>query len=134
MSAVGYNGRELKVLKDGVLLTGVRGKTGSLVRTLIDGTTDDSDGWQIMLPDAALKAVNLSVEGLILPTNLNDFLADWQAGAFLDITLQMPDGGTIEAQYGFALGNLEYTANHDGAVEFSAELQSSGIITVTPGT
>lgn len=134
MSDVGFNGRELKVLKDNVMIAGVRTKTGSMVRTLVDVTTDDSNGWQIMLPDAALKAVNLSVEGVATPDNLQAFLNDWAGVGFLDVTLQLPDGSTIEAEHGFAIGNLEFSAAHDGAVEFTCEMQSSGIITVTPGT
>jgi predicted secreted protein len=134
MSDVGFNGRELKVLKDGVMIAGVRTKTGSMVRTLVDVTNDDSDGFQIMLPDAALKAVNLSVEGVANPANLQEFLNDWLNPDFLDCTLQLPDGSTIEAQHGFAIGNLQYSAAHDGAVEFTCELQSSGIIQITPGS
>ena len=126
MSVVGYNGRHLKILKDGVAIAAVRTKTMALGRTPIDVTNDDSDGYQILLPAPGMRSANISVEGVATVNNYQAFLADWEADAFLDVTVQHPDGTSMEAEHGFFLGNIEMSGEHDGYVAFTAELQSSG--------
>lgn len=131
MSNVGFNGRHLKILKDGTPIAAVRTKTMALGRTPIDVTNDDSDGYQILLPAPGMRSANISVEGVATTANYQVFLADWQAEGFLDVTVENPDGTIMEAEHGFFLGNIEFSGEHDGYVAFTAELQSSGPVSIS---
>ena len=131
MSAVGYNGNELILKHDGTKIAAVRTKTMEQSRTGVDVTTDDSDGWQRFLGRPGVRGVNVSVGGITTSGN-EDLFLDLGGDAFLPVTVELPDGTVISAADGFFLGNVSVVANHDGAIEFTAQLQSSGVVTSTP--
>lgn len=130
MSTVGYNGNEF-IIKIGVTkIAAVRTKTTNFERTPVNVTTDDSLGWQILLPRPGTRAMNTDVGGIITSGNESIFL-DVASNDFLAVEVELPNGDTLEAADGFFLGNISIVANHDGAVEFTAQLMSSGIVTKT---
>jgi predicted secreted protein len=127
----GYNGRSLAILKDGVVIAAVRSKTVTHNREAVDVTTDDSDSNRTLLPVPAMRSLDVEVAGVATVDNYQDFLANWNGNTLLDVTIQNPDGSIEEAEFGFFLGNLEFAGEHNGAVEFTAQLQSSGAMTLT---
>ena len=130
MSELGYIGRALRVVKDGQVIAAVQNKTGTLVRTPIDVTNDDSDSFQRFLPVPGRRGVDISVSGVATVDNFQVFLSNWNGNVLQDVELHNPDGSIIVADDGFFLGNLEFTGAFDGAVTFSATLQSSGPVQV----
>lgn len=131
MSVVGYNGNQLEIRKDGTKIAAVRTKTMNKNRNMVDVTTDDDNGWQRFLERPGTQGYVIDVGGIVTSGNEDDFLAaDDQT--FWVVTVHTPDGGSYAAADGFALGNITITANHDGAVEFTAQLMSSSVVTHTP--
>jgi predicted secreted protein len=132
MSEIGYNGRSLKIRKDGDVIAAVRTKTVTHNREAVDTTNDDSDSNRTLLPVPAMRSLDVQVEGVATSLNYQQFLTDWNGNALLDVTIENADGSIEEAEHGFFLGNLEFGGEYNGAVTFSAQLQSSGPMTLTP--
>jgi predicted secreted protein len=130
MSAVGYNGRTLVVSINGNKIAALRSKTVGNTRSSVDVTTDDSDGWQRLLPAPGVKAFNVSVAGVVTEGNREDLVL--AADTFLALEVELPDGREVTAEDGFFLGDVQFTAEHDGAWEFTAELMSSGEVSIAP--
>jgi predicted secreted protein len=131
MSEIGYNGRSLRIRKDGVVIAAVRTKSVTHNREPVDVTTDDSDSYRTLLSEPAARSLDVQVEGVVTSGNHAQLLNDWNNNTLKDITIQYPDGSIGEAEHGFFLGSLEFNGEHNGAVQFSAQLQSSGPLTIT---
>jgi predicted secreted protein len=132
MSVIGYNGRDFKVLLDDEIIAGIGSKTFTHAREAVDVTTDDSNGWRVLLPNPGVRSVDASIEGVATTENYQLILAEWAGVVNSAITLQNGDGSTMEAEYGFFLGSIEFSGEKDGHIAFSATLQSSGEVTITP--
>lgn len=130
MSELGYNGRALKIRKDGQVIAAVRTKTAAHNREPVDVTNDDSDSNRTLLPIPAMRSIDTSLEGVATSNNYQEFLEDWNGDTLLDITIENPDGSIEEAEHGFFLGNLEFAGEYNGYVAFSAQLMSSGAMTL----
>lgn len=128
MSAVGYNGHEFIIELDGTKIAAVRTKTSNFERSPVNVTTDDSTGWQILLPRPGTRALNIDVSGVVTAGN-EELFYNISSDDFLDVTVRLPNGDSLSASEGFFLGNISNVANHDGAVEFTAQLMSSGVVT-----
>lgn len=130
-----YNGRALLVKTDAsgspAVIAAVQSKTITHNRSAVDVTSDDDDGWRRLLPDPASRSMDVSVEGVYSDENSEKLLGDWEGNAFTDITVEYPDGSSAEAEDGFFLSNLEISGEQDGNTAFTAELQSSGPVTVS---
>lgn len=131
MSTIGYNGRSLKIRLDGVVIAAVRTKTVTHNREPVDTTNDDSDSNRTLLPVPASRSLDVQIEGVATSDNYQDFLANWNGNTLKDVSIENPDGSIEEAEHGFFLGNLENSGEHDGHVAFSAQLMSSGAMTLT---
>jgi predicted secreted protein len=131
MSAIGYNGRSFKILKDGVAIAAVRTKSATHNREPVDVTNDDSDSNRTLLPEPAMRSMDVQVEGVVTTGNHQQLLEDWNGNTLQDITIQYADGSIGEAEHGFFLGNLEFSGEYNGAVAFSAQFMSSGALSVT---
>lgn len=127
----GYNGRQLEVDWDSVTLVGMRSKTVTRNNDLVDVTTDDDSGWRTLLANPGLKSVEVQISGITSDKVLIAEFYDASAtGETLEITL--PINTDVESGT-FMLSNIETTAEHDGAIEFSATFMNSGEVTWTPG-
>lgn len=126
MSEIGWNGRSLQIWKDGKKIAAVREKTATHAREPIDVTTDDSDGDRTLLPAPAMRSIDIQVGGVSTEDNFQMFLSHWNSDEFLDVEVRNPDGSKESAKEGFFLGNIEQTGSYNGAVEFTAQLMSSG--------
>lgn len=124
------SGRALTINWKAVTLAGVRTKGTTFTNELVDVTSDDSNGWRTFLNIPGLRAVDASVGGITEDQVLiADFMNNQNSGA---IVVNLPTTtGTLNGT--FMLGNVNMTGEHDGAVEFEAEFQSSGAVTFTPG-
>jgi len=134
MSELGYNGRALKIRKDGQVIAAVRTKAAAHAREPVDVTNDDSDSNRTLLPIPASRSLDVNLQGVATSLNYQEFLEDWNGNLLQDITVENPDGSIEEAEHGFFLGNLEFNGEYNGAVQFSAALMSSGALSVVPGS
>jgi predicted secreted protein len=118
------SGRELKILKNNVVIAGVRTKTVAIAGAPVDVTTDDDLGFRTMLDEAGTYTIDLSVEGVTKDQALLDIIG--AAGSYMltDITVEFPDGANISGD--FFLASFEQSGEYADAVTFSASLQSSG--------
>lgn len=132
MSAIGYNGRVFKIKLNGALIAAVQSKTVTHAREAVDTTNDDSDGWRVLLPNPGVRSVDVSVEGVATEDNYQIILDEWAGTANSTVTIEHADGSTATAEYGFFLGNVELSGSNDAHVAFTASLQSSGEVTITP--
>jgi predicted secreted protein len=111
-------------------IPGVREKGIELSGEAIDITSDDSDGWRELLTVAAQNEVNISLSGVTKDATL---LSDWMAGTRTQTaTIEYTNGATITGT--FYLATYTETGVYNDAVTFEAELQSSGVVTYTPGS
>jgi predicted secreted protein len=126
------NGRELKVLKNNVVIAGVRTKTVAIAGAPVDITTDDDQGFRTMLGEAGTYSIDLTVEGVTKDDTLRAVILAGGSLLLTDITIEYPDGGEISGD--FFLASVEDSGEYADALTFSASLQSSGAWTYTAGT
>lgn len=124
------SGRALTINWKAVTLAGVQTKGVTFTNDLIDITNDDSNGWRTLLSVPGLRAVDVSVGGITEDQVLiADFMNNQNSGATV---VNLPTTtGTLTGT--FMLGNFTMNGEHDGAVEFEAEFQSTGPVTFTAG-
>src|SRR3972149_681493 len=60
----GSNGRALTIDYDTTTLVGVRTKGYTITNDYVDVTTDDDDGWRVLLADPGLRSVEVTVGGI----------------------------------------------------------------------
>ncbi len=113
-----------------VEIPGVREKGIELNGEPIDITSDDDNGWRSLLSIAAESQVNINISGVTKNARLK---VDWLNGDRLQqVTINWPDGGILTGT--FFLASMTETATYNAAMVFEAALQSSGIVTYTPGS
>ena len=126
------NGRALTIDYKTTTLVGVRTKGYTITNDYVDVTTDDDDGWRVLLADPGLRSVEVTVGGI---SSDQIMLAAIMAANVTaeTLTVQLPTTtGTLAGS--FLISSFEQTGEHDGAVEFSATFMSSGAVTYTAGT
>lgn len=131
----GFNGRQLTVDFDSTTLVGIRTRGFTINAEPVDVTNDDDTGWRTLLAEPGLRSVEIPVAGISSDEVL--LAAIMQSGTFSipSATVNLASGvgaatpGTLTGS--FFLSSLEQTGEHDGAVEFTATLMSSGEITYT---
>jgi predicted secreted protein len=126
------NGRELKVLKNNVVIAGVRTKTIAIAGAPVDITSDDDLGFRTMLGEAGTYSIDLTVEGVTKDDTLRAVILAGGSLMLTDITIEYPDGGEIAGD--FFLASVEDSGEYADALTFSASLQSSGAWTYTPAS
>lgn len=132
MSQVGYNGRDFIIQLNGTKIAAVTTKSATRNREAVDVTTDDDTGNRRLLPSPGSRSLDVSVEGVVTSDNWTDLRGLADGDTFADITIVNPDGSEETAEDGFFMSSLEWNGEQDGRVGFTAELQSSGPITITP--
>lgn len=132
----GYKGRSfLLKLGDGATVEaftaigGIQSKSLSINNNPVD-VSDDSAGYQKMLPDGGIQSMELSGSGIIknnaqikavVLAAKNRTVKNWQLVSGL--------GDQYEGE--FVISSFQRTGNHDGAETFSITLTSSGDIEYT---
>lgn len=121
-------GRDLLILKNAVAIAGAQENGVSVDNSPVDITSIGDGGFRTLADFAGMRALDISISGVWADKTLRDSAL----GATLlltDITIEFADGGDIAGD--FYLANYEETGAHDGAVTFTATLQSSGAWTYT---
>ena len=113
----------------GTLIAGARADSITINNEPIDITDKGDAGWRTFLDVPSVRSVDMSVSGLLDGSTLLDAALAGSASLSGTYTIDIDDIG--EATGTFYFGNMEVSAPHDGAAEFSASIQSSGPITWT---
>jgi len=122
----GYNGRGLTVDWDSTTLVGVRTKGITIANAPVDVTTDDDSGFRVLLADPGVRSIDTSVAGITSDEVLiAEIFQTIGSGDHETLAVNLPTGnGTISGSG--MLTNFQINGSHDGAVEFTADFQSSG--------
>jgi TP901-1 family phage major tail protein len=122
-------GRSVAFAWDNAPVLGLREKGLSLNGEAIDITSDEDSGWRTTLAAAGQNEVNVSLSGVTKDRRLRDA---WFSGNRTKVaSLTYPDGSVISAQ--FYLASYSEGTPYNDAVSFDAEIQSTGVVTYTPG-
>jgi predicted secreted protein len=124
-------GRDLLIMKNAVAIAGAQENGVSVDNSPVDITSIGDDGFRTLADFAGMRSLDISISGVWV----DKVLRDSALGATLlltDITIEFADGGDISGD--FYLASYEETGAHDGAVTFTASLQSSGEWTYTAAT
>jgi len=124
-------GRDLLILKNAVAIAGAQENGVSVDNSPVDITSIGDDGFRTLANFAGMRALDISVSGVWADQTIRGS-ALGSALLLDDITIEFADGGDIAGD--FYIANYEETGAHDGAVTFTASLQSSGAWTYTAAT
>lgn len=109
-------------------IAGVKEKDVAINGEPIDITSDDDNGWRVLLTVPGQKQIDFKVTGV---TKDRKLLADWFAGLLTqNATLTYEDGATISGN--FFLSAYSDKGNFKDATAFDATLMSTGTIVYTP--
>ena len=131
----GFNGRLLTVDFETTTLVGIRTRGFTINAEPVDVTNDDDAGWRTLLAEPGLRSMEVPVAGISSDEILIDAIMEGTTYALSAVVINLATGvgqatpGTLTGD--FFLSSLEQTGEHDGAVEFTATLMSSGAITYT---
>lgn len=122
------SGRALLVKKGGTAIAGGREDRITIDNSPVDITDKASAGYRELASDAGTRAIDIAISGVWIDKVMRD-QAMGTSLLLTDITVDFADGGDLSGN--FYLANYEETGGHDGAVTFTATLQSSGAWTYT---
>jgi predicted secreted protein len=117
------SGREIYISKGATRLLGGRTKSLSLNGEPVDITSDDDLGWRTMLAEFGVRSVDAEFEGVLKDAIL---INAWLAEGLEAYTVTITGIGAFTGDW--MLASVSLTGAHDGAIEASASLQSSGAI------
>jgi predicted secreted protein len=121
------SGREIFVSRGATRILGGRAKSLNLNGEPVDVTTDDELGWRTLLAQFGVRSVDAEVQGVLKDDVVIDAWFDNTVEAF---TVTITGIGTFTGS--FKMVNVPITGSHDGAIEYTGSLQSSGAIVFTP--
>ncbi len=131
----GFNARLLTVDFETTTLVGIRTRGFTINAEPVDVTNDDDSGWRTLLAEPGLRSMEVPVAGISSDEILIAAIMEGTTYALSAVVINLASGvgettpGTLAGD--FFLSSLEQTGEHDGAVEFTATLMSSGAITYT---
>lgn len=122
-------GRGIAMTWNAAALLGVRQKAITINGESINISSDEDSGWQVLLAESGEQSVNIAISGV---TKSKVLKTDWFAGTRTRaVVLTYWDGSSISGN--FRLADYKETGNYKEAVTFEATLQSTGVVTFTPG-
>ena len=122
-------GRELLVKIDSTAIAGAQETGVSTDGSPVDITSKSDGGWRTLADFAGMQSVDISISGVWGDDVLRAAALGGTSLLLANATLDYADGGSLAAD--FYLASYEETGAHDGAVTFTAALQSSGTVTYT---
>ena len=128
----GFNGRALTIDWSATTLAGVRTRGLSITNDYVDVTTDDDSGWRTLLADPGLRSVEVTVGGITTDeVMLAEIMQANIASTVLVVNLPSSElvPGDLTGQ--FLISGFETNGDHDGEVEFSLTLMSTGAVVYT---
>lgn len=125
-------GRALLIKKASTAIAGATENGISVDNSPVDISDIASGGYRKLADFAGNRKLDMNIAGIWTDKTMRDIaLGSTQASLLMtDITLDFADGGDIAGD--FYLANYTETGAHDGAVTFTATLQSSEAWTYTP--
>lgn len=134
MPTTGFNGRSLTIDWETVTIVGVQEKTMTINNEMVEVTSDDDAGFQTYLPAPGKRGATWSISGIHSSETLlaammaaNASMATGTVACNLPSALSSPGDVSGEG----VIMSLELSGEHDGAVEFTVEIASSGAFTYT---
>lgn len=128
----GFNGRQMTFDWDSVTIAGVQTRDVGRNNELVDVTSDDDNGWRTYLANPGVKAVEISLSGV---TKDEVFVAEFYnasvTGETLTINLPSNLASPGNEEGTFMVQSFEQSGDHDGDIQFSVTLVSSGAVTYT---
>lgn len=134
----GAASRDLLVKKNSTALLGINSKSIAVAKEPIDVTTDEDNGYRLLLDVAGTKTLDISFSGVTKDTTLRGIVMVDGGQLLTDIEIEFPPygaqvaGDTITGDF-FFNGFTENGGGSDGAIEFDGTLQSSGEWVYTVG-
>lgn len=122
-------GRDLLIKKAATAIAGAQENGISVDNSPVDISDIASGGYRELADFAGNRKLDLSISGIWTDKVMRDAALAGTGLLLTDITIDFADGGDIAGD--FYLANYEETGAHDGAVTFTATLQSSGSWTYT---
>ena len=130
--------RDLIINKNSTRLLGINSKSISVAKEPVDITTDEDNGYRLLLDVAGTKTLDISFSGVTKDLTLRGVIMTNGGQLLTDIEIEFPPigaqsaGDTITGNF-FFNGHNETGGGADGAIEFYGTLQSSGVWTYTVG-
>lgn len=126
----GTLGRKILFTWNGSAIAGVREKGIAIAGEPINVSDDDSDGWRELLDEAGENTIDISLSGVLKSEAL---ITDWVNGDRVRAaSLTYPNGRVISGD--FFLASYNETGTYNDATTFEGSLQSTGEISITPGS
>ena len=122
-------GRALLVLMGATAIAGAQENGISIDNSPVDVTPIGDGGYRVLADFAGKRSLDISISGVWQSKDVRDAAIGTTSGLLTDVTIEFADGGDIAGD--FYLASYEETGAHDGAVSFTASLQSSGTWTYT---
>jgi len=128
------SGRKFNLLKGSSVIAGVKSTSCAVNGEPVDITSNDDSGFRTFLSDdVGQQAIDLSISGVTKDAVLRALaMAGGSSLMLTDVVLQDEGNGDTLA-CDFFMSSFEETGEVNGALEFSATLQSSGAWVYTPG-
>lgn len=125
-----YSGRDFTISKNSTVLAGLRENSISLDGSPVDVTNKNDSGFRTLGNFSGVRSLDISASGVVDAAVIQDLAFTHNSQLLLtDITVEYADGATLSGN--FFLASAENTGAHDGAVEYTVSLQSSGAWTYT---
>lgn len=130
--------RDLILSKNSVRLAGINSKSISIAKEPIDITTDEDNGYRLLMGVSGTKSLDISFSGVTKDLTLRALINTEDGQLLTDVEIEFPPigsqttGDTISGNFYFN-GFTENGGGSDGAIEFDGTLQSSGPWTYTAG-
>lgn len=112
-----------------VICSGIASKKIKYNGDAIEITSDDDNGFRTFLGASGTKSIDVSIEGVAKDSVLRNLILN-DTRMMTDVSLHFSNGDVISGN--FYLASFDEDYQHDDAVKFSAELQTSGAYTFTP--
>jgi len=135
----GAASRDLIINKNATALLGINAKSIAVAKEPIDITTDEDNGYRLLLDVAGTKTLDISFSGVTKDLIMRGIILTEAGQMLTDIEVEFPPfgaqstGDTITGDF-FFNGFTENGGGSDGAIEFDGTLQSSGPWVYTVGT
>lgn len=136
---MGAASRDLLIKKGATRLLGINSKSIAVANEPIDITTDEDNGFRLLLDVAGTKTLDISFSGVAKDNVIRQLVMTGGSMLLTDITIEYPPigaqtaGDSISGDF-YLNGLTENGGGSDGAIEFDGTLQSSGEWTFTVGT
>jgi predicted secreted protein len=130
----GFLGRDIVLQwggnSPGDIILGIREKGIECNGEAIDVTSDENDGWRVVLTEAGQNEVTISLSGVSKDDRIQ---RAWFSGQRTQpVFLTYPDGRIVSGT--FFLQSFTDTGPYNDATTFEAELISTGPVTYSPAT